>query len=121
MGTGPKVALLLAAAAVAVVLLVVLRPGGDDNAAEQVARAEITVADGGASGPERIEVEQGQEVVLVVSSDVPDEVHIHGYDLLRSVAPDEPARLEFRAEMAGRFEVELHEQELPLTELLVTP
>ena len=122
MGTGLKVALLAAAVVAALVLLVVLRPGGgEDNSADQVARAEITVTDGDVSGPERVEIEQGQGVVLVVESDVADEVHVHGYDLLRSVSPGEPARLEFRAEMAGRFEVELHEQELPLTELVVTP
>lgn len=121
MGTGPKVALLAAVVVAAIVLLVVLRPGGDDNSVEQVARAEITVTDGEVSGPERIDVEQGQDVVLTVESDVEDEVHIHGYDLLESAAPGEPARFEFRAEMAGRFEVELHEQELPLTELVVTP
>ena len=121
MGTGPKVALLAAAVAAAVILLVVLRPGSDDSSAEQVTRAKITVANGEVSGPERIELEQGQQVVLTVESDVEDEVHVHGYDLLRTVAPGEPARFDFRAEMSGRFEVELHEQELPLTELVVTP
>src|SRR5918999_3167734 len=122
MRAGLKVALLAAAVVAALVLLVVIRPGeGDDSQADEVARAEITVTDGEVSGPERVEIEQGQEVLLVVESDVSDEVHIHGYDLLRSVAPGAPARLEFRAEMAGRFEVELHEQELPLTELVVTP
>jgi hypothetical protein len=84
MGTGLKVALLAAAVVAALVLLVVLRPGGgEDNSADQVARAEITVTDGEVSGPERVEIEQGQEVALVVESDVADEVHVHGYDLLR--------------------------------------
>jgi hypothetical protein len=122
MRAGLKVALLAAAVVAALVLLVVIRPGeGDDSQADEVARAEITVTDGEVSGPERVEIEQGQDVVLVVESDAADEVHVHGYDLLRSVAPGEPARLEFQAEMAGRFEMELHEQELPLTELVVTP
>jgi Cupredoxin-like domain len=120
-GTGLKVALLAAVVVAAFVLLVVLRPGGDDNSAGQSARAEITVTDGEVSGPERVEVEEGQQVVLIVESDVADEVHVHGYDLLESVAPGQPARFEFQAEMPGRFEVELHEQELPLTELVVTP
>jgi heme/copper-type cytochrome/quinol oxidase subunit 2 len=121
-GTGPKVALLAAAVVTAVVLLIVLRPGGDDDSsAEQVARAKITVTNGEVSGPERIELEQGQQVVLTVESDVEDEVHVHGYDLLRSVAPGRPAHFDFRAETPGRFEVELHEQELPLAELVVTP
>jgi hypothetical protein len=120
-GTGLKVALLAAVVVAAAVLLVVLRPGGDDNSAGQNARAEITVADGEVSGPKRVEVEEGQQVVLTVDSDVADEVHIHGYDLLEDVAPGRPARFEFGADMPGRFEVELHGQELPLTELVVTP
>jgi hypothetical protein len=97
-----------------------LRPG-DNGSTDQIERAEIIVSDGEVSGPERIQLEQGQQLMLVVESDVADEVHVHGYDLLRSVAPGQPARIDFRAETTGRFEVELHEQELPLTELVVSP
>ena len=120
MGTGLKVALLAAAVAVSVVLLVVLRPGGDGSGPE-AARAELVVRDSEVSGPRRIELEQGQQFVLVVEADVSDEVHIHGYDILRDVGPGEPARFEFRAETAGRFDVELEQSQQPLTELVVSP
>ena len=120
MGTGLKVAFLAAAVVAALVLLVVLRPGGDE-AGPDVARAELVVREGEVSGPQRIELEQGQQFVLVVDADVADEVHVHGYDLLRDVGPGEPARFEFRAETAGRFDVELEQSQQPLTELVVSP
>jgi hypothetical protein len=149
-GTGPKVALAVAAVAVAVVLLIVLRPGDDEDEAqptapattgvtttvtettsettattttteEEVVRAEIVVQGGDVSGPERVELEQGQRLVLVVRADVSDEVHVHGYDLLDEVAPGQSARFDFRVRDAGRFDVELEQRHLPLTELVVSP
>ena len=149
MGTGLKVALLAAAVVAALVLLVVLRPGDEDEGAqptgtattvdrttttgetitttttttveENVARAQIVVRGGVVSGPERVELELGQRLVLVVRADVSDEVHVHGYDLMQDVAPGEPARFSFRVDDPGRFDVELEQRQQPLTELVVSP
>ena len=54
-------------------------------------------------------------------ADVSDEVHVHGYDLLAEVSPDEPAVIVFRANAPGVFEVELEGAGLLLLELTVTP
>jgi heme/copper-type cytochrome/quinol oxidase subunit 2 len=54
-------------------------------------------------------VAAGVRVTLVVSSDVADEIHVHGYDLTTAVAPSRPAELSFDATIPGVFEVELHE------------
>ena len=148
MGTGPKVALAVAAVAVAIVLLVVLRPGDEDDEAEpttpattvvtttdgetttttsatttteEPVRAEIVVEGGEVSGPERVRLEEGQRLVLVVSADVVDHVHVHGYDLMRDVGPGQPARFAFRVTDPGRFDVELEDRQQPLTELVVSP
>ena len=146
MGTGPKVALAVAAVAVAIVLLVVLRPGDEDEAqpttpaatvvtttvtetngetttttAEEPVRAEIVVEGGAVSGPERVRLEEGQRLVLVVRADVVDHVHVHGYDLMRDVGPGQPARFSFRVTDPGRFDVELEDRQQPLTELVVSP
>ena len=88
---------------------------------EEAVRAEIVVQGGEVSGPEQIELDQGQRLVLVVGADVTDEVHVHGYDLLDEVAPGQPARFDFRVRDAGRFDVELEQRHLPLTELVVSP
>ncbi|WP_193345672.1 hypothetical protein [Blastococcus saxobsidens] len=45
----------------------------------------------------------------MVTSDVADEVHLHGYDVSAPVAPGEPATLTFDATIPGVFELELHE------------
>jgi hypothetical protein len=66
-------------------------------------------------------VDKGDRVVLVVRSDVADEVHLHGYDLSRDVEAGGQARIPFRATIAGRFEVELEERGVPIAELTVEP
>jgi hypothetical protein len=69
----------------------------------------------------RTSVDQGDQVVVVVTSDVPDHVHVHGYDLFRDVGPGMRARIRFRATIPGRFVVELEDRHAPIAELTVNP
>ena len=66
-------------------------------------------------------IDQGDRAVIVVKSDVADEVHLHGYDVSRPVAAGGTVRLPFRATIPGRFEVELEERGVPIGELTVQP
>lgn len=70
-------------------------------------------------GPERVEVARNSTVNLIVTGDVTDEVHLHGYDLFVDLTPQSAAIIEFVAEIAGIFEVELEESGLLLTEVVV--
>jgi hypothetical protein len=142
---GPwRLLVLVAGAAVAVALFLVLR-GGDET--EQVAppppppprtdtetkplhpppppqpRAVVVriAVRGGRAPLERVTVRRGQQVVFVVTSDVADHVHLHGYNVLRDVAPGKPARLGFRATIPGRFEVELEDRHVQIADLTVRP
>jgi hypothetical protein len=81
----------------------------------------ISFEDGEITGPRRPEFTVGDRIVLIVRADVEDEVHVHGYDLMEDVAPGNPARIAFTADSEGRFEVELEDRHLPLTELVVEP
>jgi FtsP/CotA-like multicopper oxidase with cupredoxin domain len=73
----------------------------------QVAR--IRMRDGRVvGGAQDIEVERGDTVRIVVASDAPDEIHLHGYDITRNAAPGRPARFRFEAEAEGAFEIESH-------------
>ncbi len=72
-------------------------------------------------GIQRATVGQGKQVAIVVSSDVADEVHLHGYDKMVDVAPGKPARLAFVASIPGRFEVELENRGLQIADLEVRP
>ena len=66
-------------------------------------------------------VEKGDRVVLVVRSDVSDHVHLHGYDIMRDVAPGTHARLPFKATIPGRFEVELEDRGVQIADITVNP
>jgi plastocyanin len=72
-------------------------------------------------GVETIEVDRGDRARFTVTSDQPDEVHVHGYDLEREVGPDAPARFSFTADADGVFEVELHGSGAQIASLEVQP
>jgi hypothetical protein len=72
-------------------------------------------------GIQRDSVARGKEVVITVTSDVADEVHVHGYDLMADVAPGAPATIRFTADAPGRFEIELENTGVQIAELEVRP
>ena len=80
-------------------------PSASSGAVHQI---RIHYAGGKVSGDTgRVQVRSGEQVRLTVDSDVADEVHVHGYDLMSDVAPGKPATVTFRADTPGVFEVEL--------------
>jgi hypothetical protein len=136
--------ILAAAAAVAAGLFFVLRPdNGNDNASGSTttsttststtttpsppappppATVRIVVRGGEPVGGVRnVTVSKGRQVVLIVTSDVADEVHLHGYNLKRDVVPGSPARLPFRSTIVGTVEVELEQRGLPLARITTQP
>jgi hypothetical protein len=81
---------------------------------------EVTYAGGKISGVDaRVPVKLGEQVVLRVTSDVVEEIHVHGYDLYADLVPGQPAQLAFKADLPGSYEVELHEAGRPLFQLRV--
>ncbi len=72
------------------------------------AQTIVVSAVGGApeGGVQRVQVDIGSVVALMVTSDVAEEVHVHGYDILRAVSDGHPAHFAFNAEIPGVFEVE---------------
>jgi hypothetical protein len=66
-------------------------------------------------------VDKGDRVALIVTSDVADHVHVHGYDLFRDLVPGKRARIAFRARLPGRFVVELEDRHAQIAELTVNP
>jgi hypothetical protein len=89
--------------------------------APDVVRALITIGPEGPSGVQRIDARQDQRVIIAVRSQLTDHVHLHGYDLLADVAPGMPARIQFRATIPGRFEIELEDRGVEIAQLRVTP
>jgi heme/copper-type cytochrome/quinol oxidase subunit 2 len=129
-----RILLIVPAAVAAVALFFVFRTGGDDTneeaettptgTSERLTSEEtvlrITVR-GAGPGIMRVTVPKGRRVVVRVSSDRADEVHVHGYDIKADVTPTRTARIAFRARLAGRFEIELEERSLLIAVLTVEP
>lgn len=93
-----------------------------DSAADDGADVQATIEVRGGQvrgGAKRVQADVGDTVALTVTSDVADTVHVHGYDLEEPVAPEEPATLEFTADIPGVFEVELHDSGLKLADVQV--
>ena len=115
----------LAALAAVVVLFVVLG-GGDDSSndarttqTQPAAGATVTTGQGQANpkpkkpatprvvvvggkprgGVERLSYDRGDRVQFTVTSDVADEVHVHGYDISRDVPAGGSVRFSFPARL----------------------
>ncbi|MBA2615677.1 MAG: hypothetical protein H0U90_07855 [Actinobacteria bacterium] len=84
-------------------------------------RVRFVIPAGGPTGVQRVRITLGDRVVLVIRSAVSDHAHLHGYDLLTDVGPTQPARITFRADIPGRFEIELEDAGRPFGELTVAP
>jgi FtsP/CotA-like multicopper oxidase with cupredoxin domain len=73
------------------------------------------------SEPAVLQVHQGDDVTLRVTSNAPDELHLHGYNLTLQVSPQSPATLRFTAKLTGRFPIESHKTEASLGAVEVYP
>ncbi len=130
-----RIGLVVAALVVAVIAFVIASPGGDDDG-DKAAQTTPTTTETGAGttetqaeapappkpevtrieirggevvgGPAEITAKNGDTVVIVVSADAPDDIHLHGYDIEKKAGPGQPARFRFKANAEGEFELESH-------------
>jgi hypothetical protein len=80
----------------------------------------VEVSDGKVSPPtHRVKIAKGTAVRLLVTSDVDEELHVHGYDILQELPAGQQATLDFTADQAGVFEVESEKNGLQLVQLEV--
>jgi hypothetical protein len=86
------------------------------------AQVRIVVRGGQPVGGVRsVTVAKDRRVVLTVTSDVTDHVHLHGYNIMRDVGPGQPARIAFRATIVGTVEAELEDRGVPLARIVTQP
>jgi heme/copper-type cytochrome/quinol oxidase subunit 2 len=69
----------------------------------------------------RLEFTEGDTVKFRVSSDVPEEVHIHGYDIAQDLEPGKVTTVSFPASITGIFEIEFEHAKKQIGELRVEP
>jgi cytoskeletal protein RodZ len=82
----------------------------------------ITVVKGQPQGGVKtVTFKKGDQAVLKVNSDTADEIHVHGYDLMKDVEKGGSVTFSFKATIDGRFEVELEEAGTQIANLEVTP
>lgn len=70
---------------------------------------------------DKLRFEQGDTVRFRVRSGVADHVHVHGYDLMKDVAPGKTITFSFPAEITGIFEIELEDRGEEIAQLRVDP
>lgn len=82
----------------------------------------IVVKDGvPLGGTHLLTYRKGALISLTVRSDVADEVHFHGYDIHRDVAPGHPVHFLIRATIEGSYPVELEQHAQTLAQITVEP
>jgi heme/copper-type cytochrome/quinol oxidase subunit 2 len=92
---------------------------GEPNPAEPVT-VSVAVRDGKVvPEPRRVRVPLGRTVELQVTSDVDDELHVHGFDVEEPLDAGRTTTLTLHADEPGLFEVETHESGLQLVQLEV--
>ena len=90
--------------------------------AEKPTEVKVVVVNGSPQGGiVRQTVNKDDQVVLVVTSDIADEIHLHGYDKAKDVAAGGTIRLPFKATIPGRFEAELESRGVQIAEITVEP
>jgi hypothetical protein len=109
--------------------------GGAHAGSEKIACADLEAgADGGTpeativvengepvGGVQKLEYNAGDQIAFRVESDVADEIHVHGYDLMEDVEAGGSVDFSFPAEIEGIFEVELEGRKEQIAEIQVNP
>ena len=72
-------------------------------------------------GVQTIEATSGEEVTMTVTSDVEEELHVHGVDLREELPPGEEVEVSFTPQAEGVFEIELHDSGTQMANLEVSP
>jgi hypothetical protein len=142
MTRGTRIALIAGVIAAAIVAFIIVSPGGgDDDSNTKTSTTpntktsttqskkktapsftQIRVVGGKpVGGITRITVHKGDPVRFTVSSDVADEIHVHGYDFMKDVPAGGRVRFNFPATISGSFIVELEGLKEQIASLKVEP
>ncbi|MFT7476427.1 MAG: hypothetical protein ACI81L_003381 [Verrucomicrobiales bacterium] len=91
-----------------------------ESEADVALRAALVAGEVTLDGGDRIEVALGDIVLILLDSDAEEHAHLHGYDILVDVGPAESATILFRADTAGKFELEFENSGAFIVELIVS-
>jgi hypothetical protein len=113
----------VAAILIAVVLLVVLKDDGDSGTEKTTKGVPTIVVKNGkpVGGIRQLTYVKGDQIRFKVESDVSDEIHVHGYDVMKDVEAGGSVSFDFPATIEGGFEAELEGRGEQIIELTVNP
>jgi hypothetical protein len=106
-----KIAALLGLAVLiaAIVVFVVLQSGSDSGGGPTDKSFDFRLANGDVVGGSKdISATQGDHLTVTLHTDVPAELHVHGYELSKDVDAGKTGSISFDADATGEFEVEGH-------------
>jgi hypothetical protein len=109
---------------VAAVALLIVLSGKDSGSSDDTTKGVTTiVVENGepVGGIAQLTYDKGEEVRFEVDSDVSDEVHMHGYDIMKDVKAGGSVSFDFPATIEGIFEAELEDRREQILELTVNP
>jgi hypothetical protein len=72
-------------------------------------------------GIKKLSFKVGDQIEFRVVSDTADEIHVHGYDLMKDVTKGGTIAFSFKGKIDGVFEVELEKRGQQIAELEVKP
>ena len=111
----------IAVLAIAVVLLVVLSSGDSGDSTTKGVTTIVVKNGKPVGGVAQLTYNDGEQVRFKVESDVSDEVHMHGYDIMKDVEAGGSVSFDFPATIEGVFEAELEDRKEQILELTVNP
>jgi hypothetical protein len=114
----------IAVIVVAVVLLVVLKKDDSSKTTSNTGGKVTTIVikhGKPVGGIADLTYNKGEQVRFKVDSDVSDEVHMHGYDIMKDVEAGGSVSFDFPATIEGVFEAELEGRKEQILELTVNP
>jgi len=114
----------IAVIVVAIVLLVVLKKDDSSKTRSNTGGKVTTIVikhGKPVGGIADLTYNQGEQVRFKVDSDVSDEVHMHGYDIMKDVKAGGSVSFDFPATIEGVFEAELEGRKEQILELTVNP
>jgi hypothetical protein len=118
---GRRLALIGLVVVLAVAGFVIAQSGGSDSSKSN-GPVQVTVKNGKpVGGIKKITVKKNDRVRFTVTSDVADEIHVHGYDFHKDVAKGGSVSFDFPATIDGIFVIELESHSEQIASLEVQP
>jgi hypothetical protein len=114
--------MLLAVTVVIVVVAIIVLPGSKSSHLTSGTQTIVVIGGKPVGGIRRIDVKKGSHLLITVRSlDYKGEIHMHGYDLMKDVAPGHPVTYDLPAHIDGDFIIELEKTGTQIADLKVEP